>query len=140
MDVNDLWLLADDVIVDRAHPDALMSQLGEDGAQFRGCENEVSHHRRVVGLSAEPSPGTEHESRRDRDVTDPDRKIAAGKVVANIARGTRSSRAENAADRIPDSGGRLLSEQRAGSGTDERQEQGSHQDLLHGRTPLLVND
>ena len=122
MDVNDLRLFADDMIVDCAHPDVLMRQLGEHRAQLRGRENEVPHHGRVVGLSAEPGPGSERERRHDRDVPDPDGEVAAGKVITDVASRTRGSRSENTADRIPGSGRRLLREQRVGSSGDEAKE------------------
>src|SRR5438309_6755181 len=120
--VNDLRLFADDVIVDRGQPYALVRQLGEYWAQFSSGKYEITHHRRVVGLTAEPGPGAKRERRRDRDVADPDGEVAAGKVIADVASRTRGSRSENTADRIPGSGRRLLREHRAGSSGDEAQE------------------
>src|SRR5438876_444737 len=115
VDVNDLRLFADDVIVDCAHADVLMRQLGEHRTQLRRGENEITHHRRVVGLAAEPGPGAKRERRRDRDIPDPDGEVAAGEVIANVTGDSRGRRSENTADRIPDSGRRLLSAHRAGS-------------------------
>src|SRR6266516_5971213 len=98
-----------------------MRQLSEYRTQLRGRENEVTHHRRIVGLTAEPGQGSERERRRDRDVPDPDGEVAAGKVITDVARRTRGSRSENAAHRIPGSGRRLLGEQRARSRANEAQ-------------------
>src|SRR5207244_12891926 len=119
MDVDYLRLCADDGIVDCTHPDALRRPLGEYGAQLRRCEYEITHHRRVGGLTAEPGPGTKRERRRDRDVPDPDGEVAAGQVVANVAGRTRWSRSENTADRIPGSGRRLLRERRSSCSANE---------------------
>src|SRR5207253_2537273 len=83
------------VIVNRGHRDTLVRQLGEHRSQLHRRENEVPHHGRVVGRSADPGPGTKRECRRDRDVPDPHGEVAAGEVVADVASRTRCGRSEN---------------------------------------------
>ena len=101
MDVDQLGILAHQVIVDRRDCDAAARQLRENWTQLRAREHEIAHEHGVLGVVAESCPSAEGEFRCHRHVLQMKRDVTPRQVEAVVTPREHVGRLENARDRIP---------------------------------------